>query len=101
MTVVHTCLWKLSSRRALSSMVALVRKSPAREPGRFSSSAMRWVIRACNLKKQVQRVVISQKKMLFVQELMVRIMKHQNHNYHSTQKRKGTTEILTAFSLGV
>ena len=33
-------------------MVALVRKSPAREPGRFSSSAMRWVIRACNLMEQ-------------------------------------------------
>lgn len=30
-------------------MVALVRKSPAREPGRFSSSAMRWVMRACSL----------------------------------------------------
>lgn len=46
-------------------MVALVRKSPAREPGRFSSSAMRWVIRACNLKEQTQRVVISQKKSFF------------------------------------
>lgn len=33
-----TCLWKFSSLRALSSMVALVRRSPAREPGRFSSS---------------------------------------------------------------
>lgn len=30
-------------------MVALVRKSPARDPGRFSSSAMRWVMRACSL----------------------------------------------------
>lgn len=47
--VIPTCLWKLSSRRALSSMVALVRKSPARDPGRFSSSAMRWVMRACSL----------------------------------------------------
>lgn len=47
--IIPTCLWKLSSRRALSSMVALVRKSPAREPGRFSSSAMRWVMRACSL----------------------------------------------------
>lgn len=47
--IIPTCLWKLSSRRALSSMVALVRKSPARDPGRFSSSAMRWVMRACSL----------------------------------------------------
>lgn len=39
--LLHTCLWKLRSRRALSSIVALVRKSPAREPGRFSSSAIR------------------------------------------------------------
>lgn len=45
----RTCLWKLSSRRALSSMVALVRRSPARDPGRFSSSAIRWVMRACSL----------------------------------------------------
>lgn len=45
----HTCLWKLSRRRALSSMVALVRKSPARDPGRFSNSAMRCVMRACSL----------------------------------------------------
>lgn len=30
-------------------MVALVRKSPARDPGRFSSSVMRWVMRACSL----------------------------------------------------
>lgn len=44
-----TCLWKLSSLRALSSMVALVRRSPAREPGRFSSSWIRWAIRACSL----------------------------------------------------
>ena len=37
-TPAPTCLWKFSSLRALSSMVALVRKSPARDPGRFSSS---------------------------------------------------------------
>lgn len=49
--VSHTCLWKLSRRRALSSMVALVRKSPARDPGRFSNSAMRWVMRACSLRE--------------------------------------------------
>lgn len=45
----HTCLWKFRSLSALSSMLALVLKSPAREPGRFSSSWIRWVIRACNL----------------------------------------------------
>lgn len=33
-------------------MVALVRKSPARDPGRFSSSAMRWVMRACSLREK-------------------------------------------------
>lgn len=44
-----TCLWKLSNRSALSSMVALVRRSPARDPGRFSSSWILWAMRACSL----------------------------------------------------
>lgn len=44
-----TCLWKLRSLSALSSMVALVLRSPAREPGIFSSSWIRCAIRACSL----------------------------------------------------
>lgn len=47
-----TWRWKLSSRRALSSMVALVRRSPAKEPGRFSSSWMRWAMRAWSLQRR-------------------------------------------------
>lgn len=51
MCSIVTCLWKLSSLRALSSMVAFVRKSPGREPGRLSSSWIRWAMRACSLQK--------------------------------------------------
>lgn len=47
-----TWRWKLSSRRAFSSMVALVRRSPAKEPGRFSSSWMRWAMRAWSLQRR-------------------------------------------------
>ena len=41
-----TCLWKLRSRRARSSIIALVRRSSAMTAGRFSSSLMRAPIRA-------------------------------------------------------
>ncbi len=67
----HTCLWKFRSLSALSSMLALVLKSPAREPGRFSSSWIRWAIRACNLvnKKKVKKVVFQDLKSVFFLKL--------------------------------
>ncbi len=40
---------KVQEPKCLELNVALVLKSPAREPGRFSSSWIRWAIRACNL----------------------------------------------------
>ena len=44
-----TCLWKVRRRRAFSSMLALVLRSPAREPGSCSNSWIRWAIRAWSL----------------------------------------------------
>ena len=55
----QTCLWKLSSLRALNSIMAFILKSSGILPGSPSSSLMRCTIRAWILKENCTDILTS------------------------------------------